>query len=121
VQSDIVFGLVTILGILGLILLAGGVASTMGRLPMNPLVGIRIPSTMFSDAAWKAAHRAAGPYLILGGLCSFVGVVLVFMAPSLGVLALTLIPAAGVVVSVIISAVIAARSAMRVPFEDSTT
>lgn len=84
---------------------------------MNPIIGIRIPSTMMSDAAWKAAHKSAGPYLILGGLCAFAGVVLIFTAPSLGVLALTLIPAAGVVVSVVIAAVVASRRAMRVPFE----
>jgi uncharacterized membrane protein len=30
-----------------------------GKLPRNQYVGIRTPSTMRSDAAWVAAHRAA--------------------------------------------------------------
>jgi uncharacterized membrane protein len=114
---DNFFAQVAIWGILGLIFVVGGVASIGGRLPMNPIIGIRIPSTMTSDAAWKAAHKSAGPYLILGGLCAFAGVVLVFTNPSLGVLALTLIPAAGVLVSVIIAAIVASRSAMRVRLE----
>lgn len=30
-----------------------------GRIPRNHLVGIRLPSTQASDAAWRAGHRAA--------------------------------------------------------------
>lgn len=115
-QSDTIFALVIILALLGLVLVAGGIASIAGKLPMNQLIGIRIPSTMMSDAAWEAAHKSAGPFLVLGGLCAFVGIVLVLAVPSLGLLALTLIPAAGVVVSVTIAAFVASRSAMRVPF-----
>ena len=32
-----------------------------GKLARNGIVGIRIPSTMASDAAWRAGHRAAIP------------------------------------------------------------
>jgi len=40
----------------------------MGRLPRNPLVGIRIPSTTRSDEAWKAGHHAAASTLMVSGL-----------------------------------------------------
>ncbi len=30
-----------------------------GRLPRNGFLGLRIPSTMASDEAWRAGHRAA--------------------------------------------------------------
>jgi uncharacterized membrane protein len=36
-----------------------GVLSATGKLPNNPLVGVRTATTMSSDEAWKAAHRAA--------------------------------------------------------------
>lgn len=31
--------------------------SRRGTLPRNPIVGIRLPSTMQSDEAWKVAHQ----------------------------------------------------------------
>lgn len=49
--------------ILGLAALGGA-----GRLPKNYLAGIRIPSTMRSQAAWVAGHRAAAKPLALLGL-----------------------------------------------------
>lgn len=37
-------------------------AAATGRIRRNQLIGIRLPSTMASDAAWHAGHRAAvGP------------------------------------------------------------
>jgi len=109
--------LAIILSILGAILVIGGALSATGRLPMNPIVGIRIPSTMMSDAAWKAAHRAAGPYLILCGLCAFAGMVLALAVPSMDPLALTLIPAAAVLVVLAIAVIIASRAATRASIE----
>ena len=38
-----------------------GVGSFTGRLRRNSLVGIRIPSTLATDTAWAAGHRAAAP------------------------------------------------------------
>jgi uncharacterized membrane protein len=57
--------------------LGGAVIATVGflgateRLPRNSLVGIRIPSTMRSDEAWRRAHRAAGPLFVFGGVGIF--------------------------------------------------
>lgn len=43
---------------LGVLLLFLARAGADGRLRRNMFVGIRIPSTMASDAAWRAGHRA---------------------------------------------------------------
>ena len=50
--------LVTLLGWLGKI----------GKLPRNHFAGIRLPSTMRSDRAWAAAHRAGGNMTMLASL-----------------------------------------------------
>jgi uncharacterized membrane protein len=52
-----------------------GRRSAAGRLAPNPWAGIRLPSTMASETAWYAAHRAGGPVLAVGG--SVAGVVAV--------------------------------------------
>lgn len=55
-------------GLSGAILIILGRLSATGRLPRNPLAGIRIPSTMRNDAAWRAGHVAAGSALGVAGL-----------------------------------------------------
>jgi hypothetical protein len=45
-----------------------GRRSRDGRLGRNVLVGIRIPDTLADDAAWYAAHRAAGTTMLRSGL-----------------------------------------------------
>jgi uncharacterized membrane protein len=46
-----------------------------GRLVRNHFFGIRIPSTLASDAAWRAGHRAAIPIVWLTVPAVFGGVV----------------------------------------------
>ena len=45
-------------------------AAASGRLGRNPYAGIRTPTTMASDAAWTAAHRAGRPLTEIGGWLS---------------------------------------------------
>lgn len=118
-MSDSLIGIVIAQSILGLILVLGGVLSLGGWLPLNGIVGIRTASTMKSKAAWKAGHRAASPYLFAGGLCAFAGDVFAFVAPETNELVLGLVPTAAVVLTLVAAALVASRSAMRIPFEES--
>jgi uncharacterized membrane protein len=52
-----------------------GVGATMGRMRPNPIMGVRTPWTLASQAAWDASHRiggrifmAVGALMVLGGL-----------------------------------------------------
>jgi hypothetical protein len=38
-----------------------------GRLPRNVFAGIRIPSTMRTDEAWRAGHEAAASAMTVAG------------------------------------------------------
>jgi uncharacterized membrane protein len=55
-------------GFSGVIAVAVGRTAAAGRLPKNPFVGIRIPSTLRSDEAWRAGHRAAASSLTVSGI-----------------------------------------------------
>ncbi|MGD0981898.1 MAG: SdpI family protein [Solirubrobacteraceae bacterium] len=55
------------LAVAGTVMVAIGRLAAAGRLPRNPIAGIRIPSTMRDDAAWKAGHRAGAPALTAAG------------------------------------------------------
>jgi hypothetical protein len=52
----------------GVILIVVGRLAAMGRLPRNPLVGIRIPSTWRSKEAWNAGHAAGATALTVAGI-----------------------------------------------------
>jgi len=55
-------------GFSGLVVVVLGLMAATGRLPRNLFAGIRIPSTMRSDEAWRAGHQAAVSALTVGGL-----------------------------------------------------
>ena len=52
----------------GLVVIALGRMAAAGKLPRNLLAGIRIPSTMRSDEAWRSGHKAASKSLTVAGL-----------------------------------------------------
>ncbi len=62
----LILGLPLIL--IGLTIIGLGAASKAERLPINSIIGIRIPSTMVDNATWIRSHRAAWAWISLAGL-----------------------------------------------------
>lgn len=112
-MSDDRVGFLISLSVLGLALLAGGILAVGSWLPMNPIVGIRLKSTMTSDLAWKAGHKAAGPYLIVGGALGLEAVTLCLINPLEDVRFLTLTGCGAAVVLLILGAFAASEAAIR--------
>jgi hypothetical protein len=55
-------------GFAGVIVIALGRMAATGRLPRSNFAGIRIPSTMRTDEAWRAGHQAAASALTAAGV-----------------------------------------------------
>lgn len=53
-----------------LLVLAVGLLGFLGRLPRNPIAGIRTRYTMRNDDNWQRAHREGGPFLIFSGVAA---------------------------------------------------
>jgi uncharacterized membrane protein len=60
-------GAAVLIIVVGLILIVLAVASWQERLPRNILAGVRTPSTMRSDQAFKVANKVAAPLTAAGG------------------------------------------------------
>ncbi|HXU24240.1 MAG TPA: SdpI family protein [Tepidiformaceae bacterium] len=60
----------TVVALAGVGIVVVGWMGLTGSLPRNGVAGVRTRFTRSSDAAWKATHRAAGPYLIFGGVAA---------------------------------------------------
>jgi hypothetical protein len=69
---------------LAFVLIAVDWAAASVRRRRNPWVGIRIPSTMRSDQAWVARHRAALRLMPLHLLTGIALLVAVLYAPTVG-------------------------------------
>jgi uncharacterized membrane protein len=60
-------GAAVLIIVLGLVVIVVAVASWQGRLPRNSFAGVRTPSTMRSDQAFKVANKVAAPLTAAGG------------------------------------------------------
>ncbi len=52
----------------GLLIIWLAIRSWQGRLTRNYVAGVRTPSTMRSDEAFRIANKAAAPFSLVGGL-----------------------------------------------------
>lgn len=76
--------------LLALLLLGAGVLTVVtgllfrrGKLPRNWFLGLRTPSTLRSDDAWRAAHEAAGSLIAVSGiLLGATGVLVLLTDPA---------------------------------------
>jgi uncharacterized membrane protein len=75
----IVPAVILIVAGLGLVWLA--VASWQERLPRNGLAGVRTPSTMRSDQAFKVANKVAAPLTAAGGVVLALGGLVTALLP----------------------------------------
>ena len=62
-----------VLAVVAFVVVATAWAGMTGRLTRNWFVGIRTRATLASDEAWRAGHRAGGPWIIGAGASLFVG------------------------------------------------
>jgi uncharacterized membrane protein len=103
------------LWILALVCVATTYCAAAGKLRRNQIAGIRIPTTMASDAAWRAGHRAAMPFMWLTVPVAVVGTA-VIATMKLGPLVALVVGALPIVLIAILiaAAVVAGKAARRV-------
>jgi uncharacterized membrane protein len=108
--------------LLAFLLVAVDWAAATGRLRRNHWVGIRIPSTMRSDRAWVAGHRAALRLMPLH-LLTGVGLLLAVLSAQTvdGVHLIGIGGAAVFVVVAVITAIVAGRAAKAVEGDSNRT
>ncbi len=90
-------------------------AAANGRLRRNQFIGVRTPSTMRSDQAWKAGHRAALRLMPLHLLTGIAVLTAVFLTRTVAGLNVAGVSGATVfVVVALFTAVVAGRAAKAV-------
>lgn len=62
--------LLAVMLIVAIIVTVVGLLGFLGKLPPNPIAGIRTPYTHRSSENWYAVHREGGPFIILGGVAA---------------------------------------------------
>lgn len=107
----VAFGLGPFLMLVGALVSYVGVRAMRGDLERNRLLGIRTNATLASDAAWQAAHRAGGPWLIAAGAGALVPGAITLFRPSNDTVALSTMVGMGLMVALVAVASLAANSA----------
>lgn len=112
-----------LLFVLPLAVLLAAVISQLGgngRLPRNGFIGLRMPSTMSSDEAWRAGHHAAAvPTWIGFVVITVVAILSMFLSGSTGTAVLgTIVVGAIFVVTFVWLTVAASRAARTVEITD---
>ena len=85
-EPGVVMGV--LLAITGLTVWFAARGAANGRLRRNPLVGIRLPSTMKNESAWVAGHRAAQRPFKRAAIVALTGAPVVIVVPHEGAAAL---------------------------------
>lgn len=86
----------TVLLILAIALLVLGLLAWRKKLPGNPVIGIRVAEVRKSQEIWEAAHQAAGPLWLVGGVALVFGGLIAFRAEGW----MWLLPVLAVIVAV---------------------
>ena len=73
--------LTVVLVIVGLVFFVAGLLGAVGKLPGNPVVGLRVPEVRKSQELWNTAHRIVGPAW-MGAGAAFLGAALITLKVS---------------------------------------
>lgn len=73
--------LTIVLVIVGLAFFIAGLLGAVGKLPGNPVVGLRVPEVRKSEELWNTAHRIVGPAW-MGAGAAFIGAALITLKVS---------------------------------------
>ncbi|WP_293818379.1 SdpI family protein [uncultured Corynebacterium sp.] len=73
--------LTVVLVIVGLAFFISGLLGAVGKLPGNPVVGLRVPEVRKSAELWDTAHRIVGPAW-MGAGAAFIGAALITLKVS---------------------------------------
>ncbi|PZG15994.1 hypothetical protein C1J01_22395 [Nonomuraea aridisoli] len=99
-----------VLGFAGLLVLVIGYLGRIERLPRNSVAGVRTVASMRSDAAFRAANKAAGVPTMIAGVAGITGGVGVWLVPEAGV-TVTLVTAAALLALAVTGGVKGSRAA----------
>ena len=73
--------LTVVLVVVGLAFFIAGLLGAVGKLPGNPVVGLRIPEVRKTEELWNTAHRIVGPAW-MGAGAAFMGAALITLKVS---------------------------------------
>ena len=73
--------LTVVLVVVGLAFFIAGLLGAAGKLPGNPVVGLRVPEVRKTEELWNTAHRIVGPAW-MGAGAAFIGAALITLKAS---------------------------------------